>query len=242
MNVDPVTLTVVALIVIAGAFKWLVYTGLLWGMIKIQKLNYNVLGLFGSSLAWVLIGEIPYFGVYLSYLVLVICLWKCTGAEIAPDVLFTVGIASALMFCVNLWVIGALMGDLRPGFKAEARGGDDTSEMAEMDTEEDPDEEDTGAEDAATKPVPAATTAAPQPKTSDAKLNNGALSLKGISFNAGRPLVMISDGNRVHTITTGETFAAVTAQGRVKWLCEQVTKTSVTLKSDQGDQVQLRQP
>lgn len=241
MNVDSATLAIVALIVIVGAFKWLVYTGLLWGMIKIQKLNYNVLGLFGSSLAWVFISEIPYFGVYLSYVVLVICLWKCTGADIAPDVIFTVGIASALMFCVNLWVIGALMGDLRPDFKAKARGESDATELADMDAGEESDD-DAPAEPAAkpTTPTPAAT-AAPQPKPADAK-SSGPLTLKGISFNAGRPLVMISDGSRVHTVTTGETFAVTSPQGRIKWRCEQVTKTAVTLKSDQGEQVQLHQP
>ena len=34
---------------VVTAAQWLVYTGLLWGMIKVQKLNYNALGLFGSE-------------------------------------------------------------------------------------------------------------------------------------------------------------------------------------------------
>ena len=42
-------------LLIATAIKWLVYTALLWFMIKIQKLNYNVFGLLGSSLAAVLL-------------------------------------------------------------------------------------------------------------------------------------------------------------------------------------------
>jgi len=103
-------------LLIATAIKWLVYTALLWFMIKIQKLNYNVFGLLGSSLAAVLINHIPFVGCYLSYVVLVICLWKCTGADIVPDVVYTVAIAGALMFCFNLWVIGMLMGSIRPDF------------------------------------------------------------------------------------------------------------------------------
>lgn len=39
------------IVIIAGVtvVKWLVYTGLLWVMIKLQKLNYNLLGLLGAS-------------------------------------------------------------------------------------------------------------------------------------------------------------------------------------------------
>src|SRR5262245_7860855 len=114
-------------LVIGTAIRWLVYTALLWIMIKIQKLNYNTAGLFASSLAAVLVSFIPYGGSYLSYVVLVICLWKCTGADIAPDIIFTVAIAGALMFCFNLWVIGMLMGSLRPDLaKTAAAAGEDT--------------------------------------------------------------------------------------------------------------------
>ena len=235
MNIEDTEVASTAIIlglVAVTVAKWLVYTGLLWGMIKIQKLNYNLLGLFGSSLAATLVAFIPYAGSYLSYVVLVICLWKCTGAEIAPDVIFTVGIAGALMFCVNLWVIGALMGDIRPDF-AQARGNSEAAGDGAANMEDEEDE----SEAPATTNNPATVT--PAPAATPLKTSSGKLVLKGVTFNAGRPLIMIADGSRVHTVTTGENFSVTFPQGRVRWRCEQVGKTSAVLKSEQGEQVQL---
>src|SRR5687767_2304722 len=121
----------IGVMVVVGLAHWLVYTGLLWMMIKLQKMNYNVLGLLGSSLLASALDYIPVVGCYLGWAALVICLWKCTGADIAPDVLFTVGVAGALMFCVNLFAIGWLMGNLQlisPAL-ADYNTGDET-EMA----------------------------------------------------------------------------------------------------------------
>lgn len=217
---------------VVTAAQWLVYTGLLWGMIKVQKLNYNALGLFGSSLAATLVGLIPYGGSYLSYVVLVLCLWKCTKAEIVPDVVFTVIIAGALMFCVNLWVIGALMGDLRPGF-AHARdsAGTDESEMADMDLAEEDEESNSPA-----AAVPVATNAILP------KAFSGTLALKGITFSSTRPSVMISDGTSVHIVGKGETFTATLPQGRTRLRCEDITKTSAVVKPEQGEVIVLRLP
>jgi len=238
MNIEDAEVASIAVIlgmVAVTVAKWLVYTGLLWGMIKIQKLNYNVLGLFGSSLAATLVAFIPYGGSYLSYVVLVICLWKCTGAEIAPDIIFTVGISGALMFCVNLFVIGALMGDIRPDFAANARGDSEQTEMA-GDAEDDSDESDETEEtNAVAKPAGLAPVVNPAPL----KTGDGSLVLKGVTFNANRPLVMIAGGGRVHTVTTGETFTVTLPKSKTKWRCVQVTKTSAVVKSEQGEQFEL---
>lgn len=92
---------------------WLIYTLLLWIMIKIQKMNYSVIGLVASSALATGIAQIPFVGPYVGWAVLILCLWKVTGEDIWPDVFFTVAVAGALMFAVNLWVIGALMtGDM----------------------------------------------------------------------------------------------------------------------------------
>jgi hypothetical protein len=238
MDIDNSTAFSVAFVVgfvVVTAVKWLVYTGLLWGMIKIQKLNYNVLGLFGSSLAATLVAFIPYAGPYLSYVVLVLCLWKCTGADIAPDVIFTVGIAGALMFCFNLFVIGSLMGDLRPDF-AHARDGAEPTGWADADMEDEEDDSELAEKVAAA--TNAASAAAAPTKAAPAK-TGGPLALKGVTYAARRPLVMIADGSRVHTVTTGETFSVTWPQGRVKWRCERVTKTSVVVQSEQGEQIEL---
>ena len=232
--------------------KWLIYTVLLWGMIKVQKLNYNVLGLLGSSLAYTLVAFIPYAGTYLAYAVLVFCLWKCTGAEIAPDVAFTVGIASALMFCVNLFVIGALMGNLRPDLSAKARSGPDMLVSAEPeDAETGGDDDDLDPAEPLSEPAPAAKapTAVPVAAKPTAKAQapvvsgkKGPLQLKGLTYNATRPAVLISDGSRVHTVGKGDLFTATLPQGRMKFLCEEITKDKVWLKPDEGERIELRLP
>jgi hypothetical protein len=44
-------------------------------------------------------------------------------------VIFTVGVGYALMFCMNLWLLGTLMGDLRPSSYAAERN--DSEEQSE---------------------------------------------------------------------------------------------------------------
>lgn len=225
--------------VVITAAKWLVYTGLLWGMIRIQKLNYNIWGLFGSSLAAILVGFIPFVGSYLSYAVLVFCLWKCTGADIVPDVVFTVAIAGALMFCVNLWVIGALMGSLRPDLSAHARHGTDKAHPTGADdlTDED-DHGATTAKPAAVRTTTASTNAS-RANAAVPSTNAPVLVLKSVTFSPVRPFVMISDGTRAYTVGKGETFTATLSQGRVTLRCEEITRDSAVVKPPQGEAIVL---
>jgi hypothetical protein len=105
--------------------------GLLWGMIKIQKLDqgfeYNFPGLLGTAALTTGLDQIlqltlgrfigSYFAAYISTpivgAVLLLCLKKVTHAPYV-DVLFTAAISYALLFGVNLFILGSLMGDLRP--------------------------------------------------------------------------------------------------------------------------------
>jgi hypothetical protein len=241
--------------------KWLVYTGLLWGMIRVQHLNYNVPGLFASSLAAVLAAFIPFVGTYAAYVVLVLCLWKCTGAEIVPDVVFTVAIAGALMFCVNLFVIGALMGEVRPNLGVNARlGGTNMLDYPDGEEPEDTDNEATAAipvTNGATslRPLAGSAPVDPQPgrrtskKRTKAKAENlitdadpGRLAVKGVSYNATRPSVLIFDGSRTHTVSTGDVFMATLAIGRRSLRCLEIREFSVVLRTDKGEQFVLPMP
>ena len=99
----------------------------LWIMIKIQKLDYNFPGLLGtaaivSGLDQALDTVLGHFlGIYLAnyistpiiLVVLIICVSKVTHAD-RVDVMFTIMVGYALMFGMNLWLFGALLGDLRP--------------------------------------------------------------------------------------------------------------------------------
>jgi hypothetical protein len=224
----------IAYLLLGGVAQWLIYTGLLWCMIKIQKMNYNLLGLLASSAAATLVEHIPFAGFYLSFVVLVIGLRKCTRADIAPDILFTVGIAGAFMFCVNLWLLGSLMGDLRPDFGAAKDLDVSASELAEETTlneesDEAPEASRTAIQAKPQKPVKSARDH-PQAKQ---------IALKGIAFNPSRPLAMIGSGTQNHTVAAGEAMDLRLNNGLVKVRCEQITRSAVLL-SIEGETVELR--
>jgi hypothetical protein len=132
----------IVVMLVGGIVHWVIYTALLWIMIKIQKLNYNFLGLIGSSALASAIDYVPVVGPYVAAAVLVLCLWKVTGAEIAPDIMFTVSIAGALMFCANLFILGALMGELHfAGYKSVSKGNAANGiELADADAMDDDDD------------------------------------------------------------------------------------------------------
>lgn len=219
---------------LVGAFvQWIVYTALLWFMVKIQKLNYNVLGLLGSSALATLIGLIPVVGTYLGWAVLVVCLWKVTGADIAPDVLFTVGIAGALMFCFNLFLFGTMMGELRPDLVLEARESVDP-ENRDMNEEEEDDEQD-GA------PAGTRSPASPALARNEATVASpNEIVLKGVALKASSAMAMIHDGARLHTLGTGEVFIVHSPQGRMKYRCLEITDATVLVSNEQGERFRLQ--
>ena len=118
-------------LLIKFAIQTAILLGLLWGMIKIQKLDqrfeYNFLGVLGSAALATGLDQIlqmtvgRFIGIsFASYIttpivvtVLLLCLKKVTHAPYV-DVVFTVAISYALLFGVNLFILGSLMGDLRP--------------------------------------------------------------------------------------------------------------------------------
>ncbi len=262
-------MVLVGLAILAGLVivKWLVFTGLLWIAIKVQKMQYNVLGLFGSSLLAVLISLIPFVGTYLAWVVLVLCLWKVTREDIVPDCVLTVALANAVMFALNLFVIGALMGDLRPSLMA---GKQTPTPSEEMETEEDlPD-----IEEAAPKPVrvslpvqPAkavvkesakepAVVKAPAPApvaviarkpapsaatpVSSPKPIVPNFTLKSLIMDVNQPSAMIAAGKERFTIQPGESILVPTAQGNLRVRCEEITQAAVRLDVNDGQKVTLK--
>src|ERR1041385_6892714 len=102
----------------------------LWIMIKIQKLNYKFLPLLGAAALASGLDMIPYAGHYLAVPVLLLCVKKVTEAEMVPDVVFTVVVGYALMFGMNLWLLGTLLGDLRPSAYQSTDADAPTPEVA----------------------------------------------------------------------------------------------------------------
>jgi hypothetical protein len=213
---------------IEGFVRFVLYSFILWIMIKIQKFNYNWPGLLLVSGASIAISYIPWVGPYLAYPVLIFGLRSVTGADIAPDIIFTVGITRAVMFCVNLFIIGALMGDLRPDLNASARTDGEEAEMAEVEDEEE--EESAPQKEAG----PSYTLAnSKHPKAKD-------LTLRGISINSSRAMAIVGAGRNFHTVSTGECFKVQSGNISTTVRCDEITKSFVLLTLDGTDHVKLQ--
>jgi hypothetical protein len=223
---EPMNETLVKLIlllILGNIVAWLVFTALLWVMIKIQKLNYNALGLFASSAAATLTSLIPVVGPYLGYVVLVLCLWKCTGANIIPDITFTAVIASALMFCINLFVIGTLMGNLRPDL-SKLHGIKPVHATERR------------AASSSNAPAPPSPPSRGEYKTS---VRQNEFSLKGISLGTSQKLAMVRYGAQIFTLSEGETCVVKTPDGPVSLRCDKIETSSVHLILNDEEQLEL---
>jgi hypothetical protein len=188
---------------------------LLWIMIKLQKLDYHFLGLLGSAALACGLDMIPHFGHMLAVPVLYFCIWKVTRSCIFPDAAFTVVISYALMFCVNLFIMSLLMGDLRPSEK-----------------------ENVTQEPAAESP-PATVTQTPVPdaptnsvSTADAKEAEAIaqqFSVKGITRNANKSSLTLQSGKKTYTIFLGQLISVQTDDGPVSVRFTDLGADSVTL-------------
>lgn len=207
-------------VVAAGlTVSWLVYTVLLWLMIKIQRLNYSLRGLLVSSAIAVAVNQIPVVGVYLSAAVLLLCIRKVTGADMVPDVVFTVVIAGALMFCVDLWVLGAVMGRLRPDLETAAAEAPSTV--------------------VTNQPAAPPRKATPPPAPSKRNYDHLGLSVRGIMLHQARPAAMITWARGIIQLSPGETCSLETRDGYALIRCDSVTERAVFLTLGGQDKLTL---
>jgi hypothetical protein len=193
---------------------------LLWIMIKLQKLNYHFLGLLGSAALASGLDMIPHFGHMLAVPVLYFCIWKVTRSCIFPDAAFTVVISYALMFCVNLFIMGMLMGDLRPS--DNENGGDEK-------TAQEPAAESPQAS-APQKPVPdSATNSLPTADAKEAEAIAKKFSIKGITRNADKSSLTLQSGKKINTVFLGQMASVQTDDGLVSVRFADLGEDSVTL-------------
>jgi hypothetical protein len=186
------------------AIEFLIHSGillaLLWIMIKLQKLDYNFLGLLGSAALAGGLDMIPHIGHSLAVPVLYFCIWKVTRSSIFPDAAFTVVISYSLMFCVNLFFISMLMGDLRPPDKAVVGDENATSEPDKVTQTSDPD---------------AATNLVQTDDAIEAKAIANKFSIKGITRNADKSSLTLQSGKKIYTISLGQLISVQTDDGPV---------------------------
>ena len=253
-------LITIAFIVCLTLIKWLVYTGLLWLMIKLQKLQYNALGLFGSSALATLLNFVPVVGCYLSWVALLLCLWKVTRASIVPDVVFTVAIAGAIMFVLNLWAFTALItlaGHYSPGLRTACARDYDAPALKER-VDEEPRlgaglaqslakarevfqkvqaRAATMTNSAVETPTGASTaihpSAPPQP------ISVSGIALKGVVLGAN-PSAMIESGGKVYTVEQGETVSIPSGKTILKLRCDAIESSAVSCTLNDTQKVLLQ--
>jgi hypothetical protein len=218
----------------------------LWIMIKLQKLDYNFPGLLGSAalvsgldraLATVL-GH--FFGIYLaSYIsapiilvVLIVCISKVTHAD-RVDVMFTIMVGYALMFGMNLWLFGALMGDLRPSARNSGEFGTVTQQPETNEVFQTAIKTNQPVQNAH-QPAPSApANLAAQPSPAQtAEEMAGLFSVKGITRNGSNSAVTIQTGKRTYTILLGESALTQTTNGPVSVRFKELGDSWVVLTID----------
>jgi hypothetical protein len=236
------------------AVQTAILLGLLWGMIKIQKLDqrfeYNFLGLLGSAALATGLDQIlqmtvgRFIGIYFaSYIttpivvtVLLLCIKKVTHAPYV-DVLFTVAISYALLFGVNLFILGSLMGDLRPSAR--------NSEEFEIVTQQQEIKKEYQAAIKTNLPAQKANPPAPSAPTNSTKPAKGAapmtnLPASGASSNSIKPLEAAAPKTNQPAQST-PTNSAVQSPAKpveviakyfaVKGVTENAAKSAVTIQA-----------
>src|SRR4029077_14032230 len=201
----------------------------LFVMIRLQKMNYNFFGLLGSAALTIgvemtldrLIGM--NFSTPIAVVVLIACITWVTRAE-HVDVGFTVGVSFALTFGMNLWLLGALLGDLRVKAKSNDESGPEmnqTNQVAEVSAP-------------ATNSVEFLESQAKQ----FARTTADGLSLKGITQSATKPMAIIHTGTKSFTVVVGESFPVDTPKGKIDVTCKKVESDKVVLEIE-GEEATL---
>jgi Tfp pilus assembly protein PilP len=159
-------------------------------------------------------------------------------------VIFTAGISYALVFVMNLFLLGSLMGDLRASIgqqpvemKAVARPAPEESEpdaKPDPDTPAAPQQKANPTTSVSASVAPDKASPAPQSKSSIA-----GLSLKGVVNSAKNPMAMIASGGKTYDVAVGESVLLEGASGKTKVTLESIEESAVVLNVA-GEKVVLR--
>lgn len=225
----------------------------LWILIKLQMLHWNFLGILGTS-ALVTALDLAPFGHYFSFVALVLCVWKLIRPDFFTDVLFTVGVSYALTFCFNLFLLAAIMPDLRYNsaktelavrrLEARARARDTAAKTNSLPATNAPAPAPVATNPPA-KPALALAPVAPAAPATNApdpaavlRAVTAKFSLKGITKGVNQQLATVNTGVRNYTIGLGETVDMVTSNGRLPVRCEELGENKAVLNVS-GQQVTL---
>jgi hypothetical protein len=216
------SLMVVLLFVAGLSLYCLLYTALLWLLMRIQRLDYTVPKLLLAAAITTAVAQIPWVGAYLSVLVLLVCLRRFTGEAILPGLVLTVVVAAAFMFAANLWLLAAMFPDtisVRQALtrlRAEAAVPNEKAlPVTVINLDDRP----------PTVVDPADGTSAPGREPSV----QGVV-LKGVSISRQEQFVLVGSGHKSQPLKAGEHLSFDTPAGPVDVQCESVESNRVWMQ------------
>ncbi|MCL4180346.1 MAG: hypothetical protein KJ072_21700 [Verrucomicrobia bacterium] len=125
----PATGVLLGLVIAMGIY-WVVYSLVLFTLMKFQGWHVGPVALLGSTALATALAQVPLVGPYLGTAVLAVCIWKASGSDFIDSV-FSVVIAGAIMFAFQIFALTALMGQLGlDRFNQAAVDPDDIVEVA----------------------------------------------------------------------------------------------------------------
>lgn len=221
------------LTVLGGLFvaRWILFTIVIWGLLRVQKLNYTWPGLLLTTA----LGSVAYFiplgfvAAAAAFVIVYIGLKIVTQAE-HTDLMFSIVISNAIMYVASLWLITAFLPDLKT--MREAVNGNEERQLAAI-----PDyagmmnKASNTFANAASRgnpdQAPAKTGSKFTPSTIIAKA--AGLRLKGITMMRGGGLAMIQSDGRTESIGVKESITVKASSGIVRFTCQSITTNRVTL-------------
>jgi hypothetical protein len=232
------------------ALQTVFLTAALWIMIKLQKLNYGFFGLIVAAAIANVVEMVleavfsralgGYIGITLSSLVTIIvlsiCVRKVTQAD-TTDVGFTVGVGYALTFCMNLFLLSSLLGDLRP-----PRPG---AEVDIVPIAARPIGEDTPADHTNTtaqlsqNPTTTTIVQPTKPASTGPEPLNKSFVVRGVT-RAARPSVVLEAGGKQYTLFKGDMVTMKIPRGFVAVQFKGLDQNQVLLNVE-GEEVKIAQ-
>lgn len=203
---DTVIFGIPLMLLASVGIYWAVYAVVLLILMKMQGWRVSLFALLASTALATALAQIPVVGPYVATAVLVLCIWKASGSDLI-DSLFSVVIAGALMFAFKLFVLTALVGDLRVSW-----GNAEGSEPVDPD---------------AVLEVPAANSW-DGPDGDEKSL----LYLKGITLSSNKNVVLIGSGTAHYAFTAGERAVIPSPRGRLAVFCEAIHTNETVVRVD----------
>jgi hypothetical protein len=241
---EPDTTTLVAILIGLGILfvvRWLLFTAIIWGMLRVQSLNFTWPGLLLTTA----LASVAYFiplgilAAAVAFVVVYAGLKKVTQAE-HTDLMFTIVIGNAVMYVAGLWLLAAVLPDFR-----DLRGTDTAAGESEAGTGMLPDYAGimkqasntlTEAADRGTgRSVTADTGRAPASSGASKTAESGGLQLKGVTVMGSGSLAMIRAGERTVSVSVKESITMREGGRIIRYVCESISTNGVVLRVQRAE-------